>query len=249
MPHKPRTISGVEVTPLCDAVGPMGPAIRRPLTEMFPGGGLADEPWILHFHCYLLRDRAGRVTLVDTGIGAADSPASTWAPVPGTLPGELAAAGVEPADVGTVILTHLHSDHASGAVADGRPLFENARYVLQQAEVDAAHGAMLDQIVTPIKGQLQVVDGDSQVAPGVRVQLTPGHTPGHQIVRLGELAMIGDLVLHPAQLADPSVRYVYDDDPAAAAATRAEVLGALRAERAVLATAHFSDPFLDLSFP
>ncbi|MEU4231331.1 MBL fold metallo-hydrolase [Nonomuraea sp. NPDC026600] len=246
MPHQPRTISGVEVTPLCDAVGPMGPTIRRPLTEMFPGGGLADGPWILHFHCYLLRDPAGRVTLVDTGIGGADSPASSWAPVPGTLPGELAAAGVDPAEIGTVILTHLHSDHASGAVADGRPLFENARYVLQQAEVDAAQGAMLDQILTPIKGQLQVVDGDAEVAPGVHVHLAAGHTPGHQIVRLGELAMTGDLVLHPAQLADPGVRYLYDDDPVKAAATRAEVLGGLRAERAVLATAHFGDPFLEL---
>lgn len=246
MPHKPRTISGVEVTPLCDAVGPMGPTIRRPLTEMFPGGGLADGPWILHFHCYLLRDPAGRVTLVDTGIGGADSPASSWAPVPGTLPGELSAAGVDPAEIGTVILTHLHSDHASGAVADGRPLFENARYVLQQAEVDAAQGAMLDQILTPIKRQLQVVDGEAEVAPGVRVHLAAGHTPGHQIVRLGELAMTGDLVLHPAQLADPSIRYLYDDDPAKAAATRAEVLGGLRTERAVLATAHFGDPFMEL---
>ncbi|MBT2225929.1 MBL fold metallo-hydrolase [Nonomuraea sp. NEAU-A123] len=224
----------------------MGPTIRRPLTEMFPGGGLADGPWILHFHCYLLRDLAGRVTLVDTGIGGADSPASSWAPVPGTLPGELAAAGVDPAEIGTVILTHLHSDHASGAVADGRPLFENARYVLQQAEVDAARGAMLDQILTPLKGQLQVVDGEAEVAPGVRVHLAAGHTPGHQIVRLGELAMTGDLVLHPAQLADPSIRYLYDDDPAKAAATRAEVLGGLRTERAVLATAHFGDPFLEL---
>ncbi|WP_246609464.1 MBL fold metallo-hydrolase [Nonomuraea rhizosphaerae] len=246
MPHHPRTISGVEVTPLCDAVGPMGPTIRRPLSDMFPGAGLADAPWILHFHCYLLRDPAGQVTLVDTGIGAVDSPASSWAPVPGTLPGELAAAGVEPADVGTVILTHLHSDHASGAVADGRPVFENARYVLQQAELDAARGAMLDQVVTPIKGQLQLVEGEAQVAPGVRVQLTAGHTPGHQIVRLGELAMTGDLVLHPAQLADPSVRYLYDDDQEAAARTRAEVLAALRAERALLATAHLGEPFLEL---
>ncbi|MFD2356581.1 MBL fold metallo-hydrolase [Nonomuraea ferruginea] len=107
------------MTPLCDAVGPMGEAIRRPLAETFPGADLPEEPWILHFHCYLLRDRADRLTLVDTGIGGTDSPASSWAPVPGSLAGELAAAGVAPADVGTVILTHLHSDHASGAVADG----------------------------------------------------------------------------------------------------------------------------------
>lgn len=167
MPHQPKVIAGVEVTPLCDAVGPMGETIRRPLAEMFPEGNLAEAPWTLHFHCYLLRDPAGRLTLVDTGIGGVDSPASSWAPVPGSLAGELAAAGVTPAEIGTVILTHLHSDHAGGAVADGRPLFENARYVLQQAEFDAARGPMLDQVVTPLKGQLQVVEGDAEIAPGV----------------------------------------------------------------------------------
>ncbi|GAA2291735.1 hypothetical protein GCM10010149_43950 [Nonomuraea roseoviolacea subsp. roseoviolacea] len=247
MPHQPLIVSGVEVTPLCDAVGPMGAAILRPMAEMFPGAGLAEEPWVLHFHCFLIRDAAGRLTLVDTGIGAAGSPASSWAPVPGSLAGELAAAGVSPADVGTVILTHLHSDHASGAVGDdGAPVFVNARHVLQRADLDVVGGAMRDQVITPLKDLLHVVEGDTEVAPGVRVHLTAGHTPGHQIVRVGDVAVTGDLVLHPAQLADPAVPYVYDDDQELAAATRARVLGELRAARAVLATAHFADPFIQL---
>ncbi|MGW3346903.1 MBL fold metallo-hydrolase [Nonomuraea rubra] len=246
MPHRPITVSGVEVTPLCDAVGPMGPAIRRPPAELFPGSGLPDEPWILHFHCYLIRDAADRLTLVDTGIGGTDSPASSWAPVPGTLAGELAAAGADPAEIGTVVLTHLHSDHASGAVADGRPMFVNARYVVQRADLDAARGPVLDDVVTVIKAQLQVIEGDAEVAPGVHVHHTPGHTPGHQIARVGEVAMTGDLILHPAQLADPAVPYAYDDDVETATRTRTEVLAALRAERAILATAHFSEPFLRL---
>ncbi|WP_235030174.1 MBL fold metallo-hydrolase [Nonomuraea solani] len=245
MPHPSIIVSGVEVTPLCDAVGPMGAAIRRPLAEMFAGSVLQEEPWVLHFHCYLLRDAAGRLTLVDTGIGGADSPAASWAPVPGTLAGELAAAGVTPAEIGTVILTHLHSDHASGAVADGRPVFENARYVLQQAEADAAEGPMRE-IVSCLKSQLHAVEGDAEVAPGVHVRFAPGHTPGHQIARVGDVAITGDLVLHPVQLADPSVRYLYDDDQETAARTRAEVLAALKAERAILATAHFSEPFVRL---
>ncbi|MFG1697293.1 MBL fold metallo-hydrolase [Nonomuraea sp. NPDC049309] len=244
MPHPPiSTTSGVEVTPLCDAVGPMGPSIARPPAELFPGSGLPDEPWVLHFHCYLIRDAAGRLTLVDTGIGAADSPVSSWAPVPGMLHGELAAAGVTPGEIDTVILTHLHGDHASGTVSDGRPVFENARHVLQRAELDAARGRMLDEIVTPLKAQLHVVDGDAEVAPGIHVHATPGHTPGHQIARAGELAMTGDLVLHPVQLADPAIRYLYDEDQETAARTRAEMLAELRAERAILATAHFSEPF------
>ncbi|MEV0200144.1 MBL fold metallo-hydrolase [Nonomuraea sp. NPDC050691] len=247
MPHQSLIISGVEVTPLCDAVGPMGEAILRPMAEMFPGADLPEEPWVLHFHCFLIRDPAGRLTLVDTGIGAAGSPASTWAPVPGSLAGELAAVGVSPADIATVILTHLHSDHASGAVGDdGTPVFGNARHVLQRADLDVVGGEMRDRVVTPLKDLLHVVEGDAEVAPGVRVHLTAGHTPGHQIARVGDVAITGDLLLHPAQLADPAVRYVYDDDQELAADTRARVLDELRADRAVLATAHFPDPFVQL---
>ncbi|SDM12768.1 Glyoxylase, beta-lactamase superfamily II [Nonomuraea maritima] len=194
----------------------------------------------------LLRDAADRLTLVDTGVGGADSPAASWAPVPGGLVGELAAVGVAPAEISTVILTHLHSDHSSGAVAGGAPVFENARHVVQRAELDAARGPTAEWVLPALEEHLHVVEGDAVVAPDVRVHLTPGHTPGHQIVRVGEVAMTGDLVLHPAQLDDPAIPYVYDDDPETAARTRAEVLAALRAEQAVLATAHFSDPFTRL---
>ncbi|MCG5217607.1 MBL fold metallo-hydrolase [Streptosporangium sp. KLBMP 9127] len=224
----------------------MGPSIRRALTETFPGTSAADfdaDPWVLHFHCYLLRDRGGRLVLVDTGIGAADSPASSWAPVPGGLRGELARVGVEPGQIETVVLTHLHSDHASGAVEDGVVAFPNARHVLQRAEIEVASGAVAQQIVRPLEDRLQVVDGEVEVLPGIRVIPAPGHTPGHQVVRVGELVMTGDVVLHPVQLADPKVTYVYDDDPETAAATRIALLDELRAERGMIATAHFPDPF------
>jgi glyoxylase-like metal-dependent hydrolase (beta-lactamase superfamily II) len=241
------TVAGVEVFPLCDAVGPMGETIRRPLPEMFPGGCHHDGEWILHFHCYLLRDAAGRTVLVDTGIGPQDGPAASWAPVPGTLAAELARVGTAPEEVDTVVITHLHSDHAGGAVADGAPVFPNAEHVLQRAEIDAASETLLDGVVRPLGERVRVVDGDADLSRGVRVLHTPGHTPGHQIVRVGGLTLTGDLVLHPVQLADPGVPYLYDDDPELAARTRAEVLGRVRAEGGLIATAHFAEPFTRLS--
>jgi len=249
MPHERMTIAGVEVIPLCDGAGPMGPALRRPLTEIFPEAtaqdwaGLDTSGWVLHFHCYLLRDRSGRTVLVDTGIGGVDSPAASWAPVPGVLLDELAAVGTAPADVEVVVLTHLHSDHAGGAAADGVPAFPNARHVLQRAEVDWASKAIRDHVLEPLGERVHQVDGDAEVLPGIRVRHTPGHTPGHQVVGVGDLVLTGDLVLHPVQLANPSVTYRYDEDAERAVATRTALLDELRAAGGTIGTAHFAEPF------
>ncbi|HET9142405.1 MBL fold metallo-hydrolase [Actinophytocola sp.] len=254
MHHEPITVADVEVIPLCDGSGPMGPSLRRPLPELFPGAapedwaGTPDPEWVLHFHCYLLRDRRGRTVLVDTGIGGLDSPAASWAPVPGSLTGELAAAGVAPADIDVVVLTHLHSDHASGATDGVAPAFPGARYVLQRAEVDWVTGPVRDYVLTPLADHLDVVDGDAEVLPGIRVRHTPGHTPGHQVVRVGPLTLTGDLILHPVQLRNPRITYRYDTDPTQAAATRATLLDELRGSPgATVATAHFPIPFTPLS--
>lgn len=242
MPYKSRSVAGVEITPLCDGVGPMGPALRLPFLETFLGAQIDEGEWILHFHCFLLRDQQGRVTLVDTGIG----PTSSWAPAPGKLGGELAAAGVAPQDVSTVVLTHLHSDHCGGTVIDGEPVFANARHVIQRAELDNVDARVRELVLDPVRDLLHVVDGDAEVSPGVRVRLTPGHTPGHQIVEVGSFTMAGDILHHPVQLADPTIRYVYDDDSDQAAKTRLDLVERLRSEGALLGTAHFPEPFQEL---
>ncbi|GAA3791296.1 MBL fold metallo-hydrolase [Sphaerisporangium flaviroseum] len=255
MSYAPRSIAGVDVIPLRDAVGPMGAALRKPLREILSGGsaadwaGLSEDEWILHFRCYLLR-RAGRTVLVDTGIGGLDSPASSWAPVPGGLVGELAAVGVTPGDVDTVVLTHLHSDHASGAVTEGVPAFPNARHILQRAEVDWIEGSgpnpILERVLRPLTGLVDAVEGEAEVAPGVRVVLAPGHTPGHQVVQVGPLTLTGDVVLHPVQLANPSITYAHDLDPARAVSTREALLRRVRAHGGLIGTAHFPEAFTEL---
>jgi glyoxylase-like metal-dependent hydrolase (beta-lactamase superfamily II) len=258
MSYAPRLVSGVEVTPLLDAVGPMGAAIRRPLTELFRGGSPEDwaghdGEWVLHFRCYLLRDRHGRVVLVDAGIGGSDSPASSWAPVPGGLVAELAGYGVAPGDVDTVVLTHLHSDHASGTVTEGVPAFPNARHVIQRAEIDWIEGGgpnpTLERVLRPLTMLIDAVDGEATLMPGVRVLLAPGHTPGHQVAEIGPITLTGDLLVHPVQLVNPAITYAHDEDPAQAATTRQAVLGSVRARRGLIGTSHFAAPFTDLADP
>jgi glyoxylase-like metal-dependent hydrolase (beta-lactamase superfamily II) len=110
----------------------------------------------------------------------------------------LAAIGVAPGEIDWVILTHLHFDHAGGAThrdEHGRlsPVFPRARHVVQRAEWDDAvsnapelAGAYNSDDFAPLEmaGLLEVVEGDAEIAPGVVVQPTGGHTRGHQIVRL-----------------------------------------------------------------
>jgi glyoxylase-like metal-dependent hydrolase (beta-lactamase superfamily II) len=111
---------------------------------------------------------------------------------------ELAAAGVEPEDVDTVILTHLHFDHAGGlTMLDEDDLlqitFPNAVHLVQRAEWDEATrpnertraGYRPDDFL-PIKaaGQFKLLEGNYRVTTGVQIRVTGGHTTAHQIVRI-----------------------------------------------------------------
>ncbi|MFG1898745.1 MBL fold metallo-hydrolase [Micromonospora carbonacea] len=261
-----RTLGSITVTALTDGEGPF----FQPREEAFPaataeqwaatdrrdpGAVTGDGRWWLPFRCFALRAADGPVTLVDAGIGPADAPAASWAPVPGRLPAELAAAGIDPADVRTVVLTHLHTDHVGWAVV-GTPWFPNADYLVQRAELAAlasVNPALEAGLVAPLRaaGQLRVLDGDTPLTPGVRVLSTPGHTPGHQSVLVDSgderLLVTGDLLVHTVQLVDPDVAYAHEEQPETARASRATLLRDLAARGpAALATPHLGEPFVAL---
>jgi glyoxylase-like metal-dependent hydrolase (beta-lactamase superfamily II) len=256
-----HTLGGTVVTAVQDAVG----SFYLPAREAFPAAdeeawraarlldpeafGPEDE-WRLRFRCFLIRPDGGPTVLVDCGIGPVGAPAGSWLPVPGRLPTELTALGVEAADVDVVVLTHLHSDHIGWAVypEDRRPYFPNARYVLQQAEYDAVleyAPVRKEALLDPLRatGQLHLVDGEARLAAGVRTALAPGHTPGHQAVFVSHgddtLLITGDVLVHAVQLADPTVAYADEIDPDVARTTRQTLLR----QATHLATSHLTAPF------
>ena len=144
--------------------------------------------------------RAGdKYILVDTGIGDKMSEKiRTQINLKGRdrLLTDLAALGVRPEDIDIVLLTHLHNDHCGGNTrfdASGHlvPTFPNAEYWVQRRELadamfpnERTRGTYFRENVEPLMetGQLRVIDGDTDVVPGVWTTLTPGHTASHQCV-------------------------------------------------------------------
>lgn len=165
----------------------------------------------------LLIEAGGKRILVETGTGVRmEAKDRDIKGVEGGDPVEaLRAVGEDPDSVDFVVVTHLHYDHAGGMVdTDGRPLFRNARYVLQRDESEAAHGDELrvqgvmevDQLdAVRAAGQLAEVNGEVELVPGVRVMRTGGHTRGSQAILIG--------LEHPGGRAgDPTGRAIFWGD-------------------------------------
>jgi glyoxylase-like metal-dependent hydrolase (beta-lactamase superfamily II) len=196
-----------------------------------------DEPWRIPVNVALLRTDDVTV-LVDTGAGP--KPRAFFPEGEARLLDELARLGLTPADVDVVVHTHLHIDHVGW---DGA--FPNARYVVHEddwayfmSESSLAERPHLREKVLPLPNVQRVV-GETEIAPGVSVHPSPGHTPGHMHVRAGSVAVIGDLIAHELQAEDPDCVFVNDMDPAQAAVTRRRVLAELADEGAEVIAGHF----------
>jgi glyoxylase-like metal-dependent hydrolase (beta-lactamase superfamily II) len=215
------------------------------------------DPPRLTVNAFLIRGGSAGPVLVDTGAAGA------MGPTLGRLQRGLAAAGVEPASIRTVLLTHLHGDHCSGLLdADGAQAFPAAELVLHQAELDfwteanaarAPDGAkpafaQAQATIAPYRaaGRVRGVTGGEAV-PGVSIIHLPGHTPGHSGWTVGSggdaLLIWGDVVHMPGvQFAEPGAGVIFDTDGEQAAATRRRTLDMAAADRLLIAGMHLEFP-------
>lgn len=208
-------IGGIECVVVSDGgfLGePSMPFANVDMAELEPLlAGRLDEEGRLRtpYNCLLLRV-GGRIALVDTGLG--QYAAAVGAPA-GALPAALGAEGVAPGDVEVVVLTHAHPDHIGGATAAGGLAYPRARHYLAAAERDFwlssasdgqpefLRGPPREQIAALERAEcLELLDGEREILPGVRVEPAPGHTPGHCVVALESDAQralfLADAVLH-----------------------------------------------------
>ena len=268
------TVGGATVTALLDSEGPF----FLPLSEAFPSvdpevlerAELLDpdprpspDRWWLAFRVYVV-EAAGRLVLVDTGAASDTALRSSWAPEGAHLVDRLEdELGIDADRVTDVVLTHLHGDHAAGSIdLQGRPAFPQATYHVQARELDAVRRTGVDgepwrHLLDPLTeadqlhacaGAVDLVSGGS--GPSVRLEPTPGHTPGHQSVLVsaaGDHVLIaGDVFTHALQVVEPKSRYLYDQDPDEAMRTRTAQLASVRLLGARLGTAHLHAAFVDV---
>jgi len=143
-------------------------------------------------HGFVIKHPQAGAILVDTGVGFHDRLIKEWKVVNRHAADALAEHDLSPADVHIVINTHLHFDHCGQ-----NAVFKHAPFYIQRAELERA------RIDEPVKewfdfagARFELIDGDAEIADGVRVLATPGHTVGHQSVLVetgeGEAVMIGD---------------------------------------------------------
>ena len=230
------------------------------LKQVLSGHGLHPErwaEWVSPYICMVINTGEHRV-LVDTG-------ADGLGPNTGKLLENLRGEGIEPENIDVVILTHGHPDHIGGNTdSDGRPAFPNARYLMWRDEWDfwtsGEAESKLDEHVRevlvgfahrnlpPIQGQLDLVDREAEIMPGVRVIAAPGHTPGHMAlaIRSGgeELLCVSDMVLHPIHLEQPEWHAAVDLDPRQVVETRRTLLNRAAAEKSLVLAFHFPFPGL-----
>jgi glyoxylase-like metal-dependent hydrolase (beta-lactamase superfamily II) len=208
-------------------------------------------------YTYLYVDTGGHRVLVDMGAG-------DLGPRTGRLLQNMRAAGLYPAEVDIVVITHAHPDHIGGTLNEnGEPVYPNAHYYIWKGEWDfwfseEAFRKTPEMFVTvarknlePIKGRVRLIEYKSEIVPGIRAIPAPGHTPGHLVVSISsgveQLLYIGDAVLHPLHLEHPDWIPIYDIMPEQAAASKRQIFDLAAEEKALVIGQHFP-PFPSLGY-
>jgi glyoxylase-like metal-dependent hydrolase (beta-lactamase superfamily II) len=211
---------------------------------------------ILSIHA-LVVESGGKTIVVDTCMGNDRELPQGLGPLQTRFLEELE--GVVPReDVDFVLCTHLHFDHVGWNTmrVDGAwvPTFPNARYLFGRREYEHWATGVEDEnvelrySVTPIveAGLHELVDSDHRITDEIRLEPTPGHTPGHVSVRIdskgAEAVITGDMVHHPMQLAEPTWGSHPDVDPARAVQTRREFVARYGDRDVLVIGTHFAGP-------
>lgn len=240
-----RQVGDATITVIADGEMLWEPRFPVPEAEWRAALPQADEQGRIWIGLNVVLVRLGdALVVIDPGC---DAPDSAWqASLPQVWPNwpirrtagldaALAELGIDPAEVTHVVITHPHGDHFPGVCqeVDGMLVsrFPNARHVMGRADWEgnpqredpASHIHRLS--VIDKAGRLELIDADMEIAPGVTVMPAPGESPGHVVARIATGAapvyVLGDLIHHGVEVAQPTWNPPHaDHEPLLAARAR-----------------------------
>jgi len=227
-------------------------AVNKALADAFLEPGIMPTSYTA-----LLVNTGPKLVLIDAGTGG------QLGPTTGLLSGALAAAGVKPDAIDTILISHFHPDHINGIKdKEGRKVFRRAEiqvpapewtYWMDDANMSAAPDTMRTQflnarrIFRDIANEVKRFEPGAEVVPGIVSVPAYGHTPGHcaYTVNSGNksLLVLGDTTSHPWLFArNPEWQGSFDIDGPMAVATRRRLLDRAAADRLQVAGYHFPFP-------
>ncbi len=205
----------------------------------------------------LLVNTGAKLILLDTGTGG------QVAPTAGTLAQNLAAAGVDPKSIDTVVISHFHPDHINGIKnKDNGRVFPNAEIMvpapewefwMDDANLRAAPGGLKGVFLNFRRVFADIAEDVTRYQPGIEVATglatipAYGHTPGHTVFALQSgresILVLSDTTQHPALFArHPEWQPAFDIDGPLAVATRKKLLDRVAADRMLVTGYHFPFP-------
>jgi glyoxylase-like metal-dependent hydrolase (beta-lactamase superfamily II) len=256
-------VGGFEVTALYDGTwfrkiddkfvrNASGAEVDKALTDAFLQPGIVPTSFTA-----LLVNTGSKLILIDTGT------AGQLGPTTGLLLDALAAAGVQPAQIDTILISHFHPDHINGIKdKDGRKVFANAEIQVpapewafwmddakMNAAPEAARPAWLNvrRIFADIAREVKRFEPGAEVAPGIVSVGSFGHTPGHTSFAVASgnqsIMVLGDVTNHPWLFARrPEWQGSFDSDGAMAVETRKRMLDRAAADKMLVQGFHFPFP-------
>ena len=256
-------VGGADVTALYDGIWekPHDPAFIAnasvdDVKDAMVKAGLPADFVSIPFTVVVVRN-GGKTVLCDSGTGGQVQPTA------GKMMANMKAAGIDPATIDTILISHCHPDHIFGLMEKdtNKPVFPNAEIVISDVEYkfwtdpavidrlpEARKGlARRIQAVFPTWKNIRQVSGEPEVAPGIRFVSAPGHTPGHRAFHLAsgasELVISNDTAYVPALVvANPGWHGQYDQDAATAEASRRKLLDRVIADKIMICGYHFPFP-------
>jgi len=198
---------------------------------------------------YMLIETGQRRILIDSGSGNDN------------LLQNMRAAGVEPEDVDTLVITHADSDHIGGLIdTNGKIVFVNARHIMQREAWDLytsdpflenSQGYWADfarNVVPLLQDYVEVIEPGEEILPGIRVVDAGGHRDGHFALHIysqdENMLHVSDAIHHPIFLAHQDWLSDFDAYPDIAMQTRSRLFAFAEGDQSLVLVPHFAYPGL-----